>query len=258
MSDWTVTSLAPGIWNFNEEAPGTAVDAYLVCGSQRAVMIDALQDARGVYHKVRELTSLPVELLLTHGHYDHAGPAVEEFYQAGCPVWMQEDDVPVLGTMGGRGLPAEFFRPLEDGQVFDLGGRALKTLLLPGHTPGSAVFLDEEDQLAFSGDSIGSGPFWLQLAHSLSVAEFLPNAKRFWEAVEGWEHLRIYPGHQNQSPEPLGKEYLRDVIATAQGILSGALAGPVETMVAGGQSLPYAVVAQGKMLGFFYSPNRIR
>ena len=40
--------------------------------------------------------------------------------------------------------------------------------------------------------------------------------------------------------------------------MSGALAGPVEIMVAGGQSLPYAVVAQGKMLGFFYSPNRIR
>ena len=215
MSDWTVTSLAPGIWNFNEEAPGTAVDAYLVCGSQRAVMIDALQDARDVYHKVRELTSLPVELLLTHGHYDHAGPAVEEFYQAGCPVWMQEDDVPVLGTMGGRELPAEFFRPLEDGQVFDLGGRALKTLLLPGHTPGSAVFLDEEDQLPFPGTALVPGHFGCS-----------------WPTAFRWQSFSLTqsglgggggmgtPAHLPRTPEsvaePLGKEYLRDVIATAR------------------------------------------
>ena len=57
-----------------ELLPG--VDAYLLTGEKRAVLVDTLQNATGLYEKVRELTELPLDVLITHGHIDHAGKSL--------------------------------------------------------------------------------------------------------------------------------------------------------------------------------------
>lgn len=257
LNKWTVTKLGDNLWNFNEQAPGTAVDAYLVCGETGAVMIDALQEAQGIYEEVRKLTDLPVQLVLTHGHFDHAGLAMEEFHQAGCPIYMNSADIPVLNGRRESGYPAGYFQELTDGQVFDLGGRTLEAMLLPGHTPGSAVLLDCAQQLAFTGDGIGSGPIWMQLPHSTSVATFEENASRLLKRLESWPNLLILPGHRNQSPEPLGIDYLRDVVETAHLVREGSLRGKSDTMPFGNEVIHFEVVQHGKMLGFFFDPAKI-
>ena len=115
MNELTITQLQDNIWNFTEHAPGTAVDAYLVTGSQRAVMIEA-----------RELTDLPLDLILTHGHFDHAGASTQEFVDAGCKIYMAMADYPVLTGYSGRSFPKDIFTDLADGQTFDLGGESLR------------------------------------------------------------------------------------------------------------------------------------
>ena len=67
------------VYRFCEPNPEAPVDAYLVVGTQRALLIDALETATGVLQAVRGLTDLPVALAITHGHCDHAGAALEEF-----------------------------------------------------------------------------------------------------------------------------------------------------------------------------------
>ena len=49
--------------------------AYLVEGSERALLIDGLVGVGSLKAFVRELTSLPVKIALTHGHIDHNGAA---------------------------------------------------------------------------------------------------------------------------------------------------------------------------------------
>ena len=51
--------------------------AYLIKGENRAVLIDGLEGAGSLKAFVRELTDLPVTLILTHGHLDHIGAAFE-------------------------------------------------------------------------------------------------------------------------------------------------------------------------------------
>ena len=45
--------------------------------------------------------------------------------------------------------------PFEDGKVFDLGGRTLEAILVPGHSKGSCCFLDKVDRILFTGDNWG-------------------------------------------------------------------------------------------------------
>jgi len=52
-------------------------------------------------------------------------------------------------------VPAERITVVEDGQTFRIGGRVLRALDTPGHASHHHVYVDEEAQLAFSGDAAG-------------------------------------------------------------------------------------------------------
>ena len=45
---------------------------------------------------------------------------------------------------------------IEDGHVFDLGGRKVTCYYCPGHTPGSMVAIDSKTGCMFSGDAFSS------------------------------------------------------------------------------------------------------
>ncbi|MBI2237260.1 MAG: MBL fold metallo-hydrolase, partial [Actinobacteria bacterium] len=57
-------------------------------------------------------------------------------------------------------------RLLRDGDVLDLGGRSLRVLHTPGHTPDSICLLDERNGLLFGGDTYNSGPIYAHMPHS--------------------------------------------------------------------------------------------
>ncbi|MGN0478999.1 MAG: MBL fold metallo-hydrolase, partial [Hominenteromicrobium sp.] len=253
----TVTQLREKLWQLHEEDIISPVDAYLVCGEERCVMIDSLQDTEALYEEVRKLTQLPVDLVLTHGHLDHVGRATEQFKKAGCGVYLRHEDESILGSMGSLAFPAGYFQDIEPGRVFPLGGRTLEVILMPGHTAGSLALLDRENEILFSGDSIGSGPFWLQLPHSLSMETFLRSVSALLDEVDGMKNLLVLPGHRFQSPNPLGLPYIQDVFETAQMLFDGTLEGQAGTMVFEGVDMTFKMVEHKSMLGFYYAPDRM-
>jgi metallo-beta-lactamase class B len=84
-------------------------------------------------------------ILVSHGHYDHAGGVAEVQARTGAKVAAGAPDVPLLAR-GGLGDPqfGDAFRypavkvdlPMKDGQQVRLGGVTLTANLTPGHTPG--------------------------------------------------------------------------------------------------------------------------
>lgn len=260
MSSFSVTKIQERVWDFKEQTDTTSVDAYLICGTKRALMIDTLQNACGIYSKVRELTDLPVDVVITHGHFDHAGPAILEFNSQNSHIFLNQKDWKIVKEMVSFHYPDDLFRDLEPGTNFSLGGHTLSTIALPGHTPGSMALADKDNCLLFTGDGIGSGPFWLQFPYSSSVAQFQQCAEAFLNEVSSWKKLLILPGHRDQSPIQLGKQYLKDVIHTAKCIQEGTLRGEAKHM----ELLPnlppmqFATVSYGQMLGFFITLTVLR
>lgn len=110
-----------------------------------AVLIDAANEHELLLDLCENLGVRTV--LETHGHWDHiqAIPAVRE---AGYQVGVTAEDAAMLDS---------YDYLLEDDTVIDVGRLRIRTLLTPGHTPGSMCFHVEGTPLLFSGDTLFPG-----------------------------------------------------------------------------------------------------
>lgn len=255
----TVEQIHDDIWQFSEctDEYGNMVDAYLLIGSERALMVDLLLMNKAVYDKVREITDLPLDAFVTHGHYDHAGVNVEIFHNAGCKVYMDMRDWPVMQSMGVSPMEAAWFTPIQEGDQLDLGNYQLDIMSVPGHTPGSLVAIEKTQQWMFTGDSIGSGTIWMQLPHSLPLDQFKQSLLHLRTYTDSMDNLTIYSGHRRQSPTPLSHSYIQDLLEIIRQITDGEQKGTFEEVDLGDILLQYYVVSYGQMHGFCYDPEKI-
>jgi glyoxylase-like metal-dependent hydrolase (beta-lactamase superfamily II) len=240
-----------------EETGSDAVDAYLVIGTQRAVIVDTLMTLTGLYAKTRTLSSLPLDVVIAHGHPDHCGKGTGEFKDAGCTVYLDSRDEKVISAMGFAAYPRGFFTDLRTLRRLDLGDTVLEVISLPGHTPGSAMLLDRERQRLYSSDSLGSGSIWMQLDHSRPLHEYAVNLRDLYADLKPLTKLRIYPGHRYQSPQPLGLEYLADLLEAVELILAGKAQGTPALVDRGNLHMEFLELKHKRMLGLAYNPRNL-
>lgn len=254
----TIGQISRNLYQLNEaNENGAYVDSYLITGEKRAAVIDALETAEDLYDRVRSITSLPLDLLITHGHPDHAGEGMKRFYEEGVRIWMDQRDIGLYKTFFNKAFPEDFFHVLENGMTFDLGGTLLETIEVPGHTPGSVIFYDKENSRMFTGDAIGSGHFWMQIPGCLPLHEFRANLNALYELVKDDTSLKIYPGHRYQSPVQLNLQYIKDTLTLTDRIISGEENNPILTMQVMGTDIPYCETSYGMMLGYCYNPYNL-
>ena len=114
-------------------------------GTGEAVIIDAANEHE-LLLDVSRATGVR-RVLTTHGHWDHI-QAVTALRDAGIDVGIAEADAAML--------PAYDFL-IPDDTVLEVGDLRLRTILNPGHTPGSTSFLLEGSPVLFTGDTLFPG-----------------------------------------------------------------------------------------------------
>lgn len=251
MTDISAMKINERLVRINEkDEAGLNVDSWLVLGKEKAFLIDTLQESELLYDMVTSLTKLPVEVVLTHGHPDHAGKGLHKFLENNVPVYMNEKDKPILHGFSKE--ETDKIQNLDEGMKFDLGGRLLETVSCAGHTPGSMCLLDWENGEVFSGDAIGSGTFWMQLPESLSIADFIPHLLSFKQALIGMKDLVIYPGHIDGTKGKVDMQYIDDLLELCTGIVSGKIAGTEGNMTLGSMNLKYHSASFGEIQAILY------
>jgi glyoxylase-like metal-dependent hydrolase (beta-lactamase superfamily II) len=134
--------------------------------TRRAAVVDPGGDLH-LIHAAIAAEKLAVErILITHGHFDHAGGAARLARELAVPIeGPQEEDAFWLAGMAQQGVmfnfPAvEAFTParwLHDGDTVAVGRESLRVLHVPGHTPGHVVFYHSGTKLALVGDVLFAG-----------------------------------------------------------------------------------------------------
>ncbi len=214
------------------EVPGD-VYVYLIKGEKSALLADTGLGAGSLKEHIEELTCLPYEVVLTHGHVDHAGgagefPAVRLCAADRAIAEAQTQKDVRLGYLGGGYTyedlidpPApDVFRDLAAGEVFDLGGIHAEIFALPGHTPGSVCILIQEERMILLGDACNSAAY-LQLDHSLPLHVYRENLIRFMQETDRLYDTPLYSHPHNRG----GKEILPQMADLCTEIIEGKVSG---------------------------------
>jgi glyoxylase-like metal-dependent hydrolase (beta-lactamase superfamily II) len=231
-----VYRIRPGVFAIYEPHQLEEVISYLILGSEKAVLFDTGMGISNIQAVVAGLTKLPVSVVNSHTHNDHVGDNWRfsdvygmdtDFTRAnarGSKADAQAELAPeeICGALpAGFDAKAYATKPfhithwLHDGDKIELGGRTLKVISTPGHTPDAIVLLDETNSLLFTGDSFYLGPIYLYRPET-DLDAYVASMKKLAAMAP---HLQLLlPSHNTPAVDP---GYLPKVVAAMQQVRHG-------------------------------------
>lgn len=130
-----------------------------------AMVIDPGDNVAYILERLAALRLTLKQIVVTHGHIDHVGGALQLKRATSAPILMHKEDLLQLGLMDAQarwlGVPTpEVATPDEvatDGMVIGLANYPASVLHTPGHTEGSISLYLAPEHLLFSGDTLFAG-----------------------------------------------------------------------------------------------------
>ena len=223
----------PGLF----EISSCFVQMHLLVGEHHALLVDTGYGFTNLPGLVREITDLPLYIVNSHGHVDHAC-GNSSFRQ---PVFIHPADIPVFKRHNSAEyreivynslkkmqsflfflpiLPKELkkedclhddfdnFLEVREGHIFDLGGKTAEVIELPGHTPGSIGLYCRELKLLITSDAINSNVYMF-LPESTKVSVYRKSLHRAKELDFDY----FVTGHQSRL---FPKSFLDDYIEVVE------------------------------------------
>ncbi len=137
---------------------------YLLLGDTRALLLDSgtghadvrvpVETAMAEWIQLKGLASLPLVVAHTHSHGDHV---------KGDSFFRNRPNTTVVGYPPQQ--VATFFTLTQwptGSATFDLGGRVLDVVPLPGHESAHIAIYDTKEQILFTGDTLYPGRLYIQ------------------------------------------------------------------------------------------------
>lgn len=209
-----LTWLGPGLFRIENN------DVYtdLLVGEYRALLWDTGYGYDDLYTLVRKITVLPLYVINSHGHVDHCC-GNWQFQE----VFIHPEDMDLCrehtsmqmrqSTLNDAVLPDRFYpedylckdagwlRPVYEGDVFDLGGKTLEVIALPGHTAGSIGLHYKEERAVYVGDAVNNF-VWLFLPEAMTLDVYRKTLQSLLNLDFDWMI-------QSHHPEVLPKDRLQ-------------------------------------------------
>jgi len=180
--------------------------------TRAAAIVDPGGDAERIIAAVAAENLKPALILITHGHFDHAGAAgtVAEYFS--IPITgPHEDDLflveHIVASAQNYGLESVPFKPnrwLADGDQVTFGKESLEVLHCPGHTPGHVVFFHRASRLLQVGDVLFQGSIGRTDFPKGNHADLIASIRK--KLFPLGDDVRFIPGHGPMST--LGDERL--------------------------------------------------
>lgn len=205
-----VYRVLPDIYAIYEPHQFEEVISFLVVGQNRALLFDTGLGIARIKPVVSRLTDLDVFVVNSHSHYDHVGSnyefetingvdhpftrkqssgrLTEEVREFVSGDWMAKPIPDGIDVTNYQIQPYTLTGFVDEGTVFDLGGRQLKVIRTPGHTPDSICLIDRKNRLLFTGDTFYLAPLYAHLKEA-SFSDYRQSVNRLAELAPNIDKL---------------------------------------------------------------------
>jgi glyoxylase-like metal-dependent hydrolase (beta-lactamase superfamily II)/poly(3-hydroxybutyrate) depolymerase len=208
---------------------------------------DKLEDAAFILSKMTEsadgASQKTTTGILTHSHYDHVGIFSDETLLEAMnlqTLYIAENDYideeealitakSTFDPLVEKGkLNVVLYDPTDENFTFSVGGKEYNVINFYAHTPGSVVIYNADNNVLFTGDSIGSGFVWLFWNSTDNTLESYDAALANLDELIN-DETTILAGHSWQEkweaiatrPETLTKEYISNMRSILAGLKDG-------------------------------------
>ena len=134
--------------------------------TKRGAVVDPGGDVDRIEGAIAQVGLTVEKIVLTHGHLDHVGGAVELRDKLGVKIEGPhiadkflmdgvEEQATRYGLTGLRNATSD--RWMSEGETLTIGGHDFEIFHCPGHSPGSLVYVNRPNRFALVGDVIFRG-----------------------------------------------------------------------------------------------------
>jgi Zn-dependent hydrolases, including glyoxylases len=185
-----------------------AANCYILMDedTKESAIIDPGEDVHNLIKAITDMKARVKYILLTHGHADHTGAAVQLKNEFNSPLYINEQDYQMInnGEFMYGDVAGEVDKYISEGDTFKLGNSEIRCILTPGHTPGGVCFL--VDNMIFTGDTLFAGSIGRT---DLAGGDFDIIIKSIKEKLMKLpDDITVLPGHGSESS--IGREKMHN------------------------------------------------
>lgn len=170
--------------------------------TNECLVVDPGASANQLASRIKADGLKPVAILLTHGHFDHAGAAQELAEEFDILVYAQEAEEDTLkeprknvSWMVGKAESYTADVYVKDMEYLNLAGFAMQVLHTPGHTEGGCCYYFKENDVLFSGDTLFAQSVGRTDFPGGSMSQLVRSIREKLMVLP--DETTVYPGHND-------------------------------------------------------------
>lgn len=171
------------------------------------------QETQAIDNFIKENGLKIQKILLTHAHIDHVFGLQWAFDTFKVPVNMHQEDQEVLDMLQASGVrfgmqidPVKVdVEYINEGDELDLDGEKFKIYHVPGHSPGSVVYHNDNQKFMISGDVLFEGSIGRTDLYKGNYDQLIEGIKSKLFILD--HNTQVFSGHGNPTSIGFEKQY---------------------------------------------------
>ncbi|KQK26576.1 MBL fold metallo-hydrolase [Chryseobacterium aquaticum] len=171
------------------------------------------QETKVLQNFIKENELNVVKIVLTHAHIDHVLGLQWAFDTYKVSVTMHKDDQEVLNMFQISGMRFGFeldhinvdLEYVNEGDELDFDGEKFKIYHVPGHSPGSVVYHNDNQKFIISGDVLFEGSIGRTDLYKGNYDQLIEGIKTKLLILD--EDTQVFSGHGNPTKIGFEKQY---------------------------------------------------